>query len=995
MKNRILSIVLFTVLLFNITIMPGYAQSDVKDAYNFDFSKCDSSTSGVNYNERSGRYESYGRDKYILFKNMEFSEAAYFVSMSMATGYAELNRVQICVDSKTNDYVTFAFETKDWNLNEEQKVQLERPIPKGTHDIYMCMISGYGNAADLKFYPKVNRMEDFSPEKLYTDINDFELRHRVVILTELGLLKEYEDNIFDANVPVTNSEFFENFYGLYEDWEELIGKYENEDEYIVTTLNNFGIIDYPYKNFKNDAYISDINAVKMVVRALGYEPLVNAKGGNETAYRNVAKDLDLDKGIKYDGSLQREEMARLLYNAIDTRCMTTTGFGSYGKVDYSSDETILKKNRNIVKGEGFVELTPSGTMYAGTETLEDTVSISGKSLRAGKGYAAAYIGRKCDYWYSEDTNVLLALDSQHEEVKIATYDDYQFDNITESRISYRKINGQKKNVRLKSDVKFIYNGMALTQSFADAGISADTFSGQIIFASNNGDKNYDVVILEEYKNVKFNGFTDDGMIDALTNETIAFDENDSVSIYGTDYHSILKSDLKYGDYLVVYASINPTGRKRVKIYAETSSVIGEISNLNRDDQTALIDGKKYAVAKEFLDKATMSLSAEYILNVYGEIVDCETPEETNWILGLLTQIKNRTDELGDDVVTVKIFAQDNLTEYYFAKKARLDGRVKKDFNALDTAIRMVSLNTPVRFKLNTDNKISAIDTVLQDAKDGFDTLKKVSSATSAYFFQGGVLVEKLSGKTVCPFNGTVINYYADGETIYDDMYSFSKFSTQNLSNNETPFTGDIYTTGENDDFPNVFICKNNYYPYAESVMTVTKKISEYDESIGDIRIILKGYDVNGKEVTYPVEMTLYNENMDNYKNIVDSIGVSDVIYMWENEFKKPVKIEFVFSNKERTRTVTPLLTDTVHFKYNNLSKRFLWGIYDGMLGDFVKVKYKQNDEWVTEYAKKTEKVLLCEGKNQFTCIKAEDIPVGADICVVWIGSVVKLLTVYK
>ena len=662
MKNRIISIVLFTVLLFNITIMPGYAQNDVKDAYNFDFSKCDGVTAGVNYSEKSGRYESYGRNKYILFKNMEFSEAAYFVSMSMATGYEGLGRVQICVDSMTNEYATFSFEGKSWNENEEKKLQFERPISKGTHDIYMYMIAGYGNPADLKFYPKVNRMEDFSPEKLYTDINDFELRHRVVILTELGLLKEYEDGIFDANVPVTNTEFFENFYGLYEDWEECVGKYENVDEYIVTTLNNHSIINYPYKDFKPDAYISDIDAVKMVIRALGYEPLVNAKGGNETAYRKVAKDLDLDKGIKYDGSLQREEMARLFYNAIDTKCMETTGFGSYGKVNYSSNETILKKNRNIVKSEGFVELTPSGTMYAGTEALENTVSISGKSLRAGKGYATAYIGRKCDYWYNEDTNILLALDSQHEEIKIATYDNYQFDTITESQISYKKINGQKKNVRLKSDVKFIYNGMALTQSFADAGISADTFSGQITFTSNNGDKNYDVVILEEYKNVKFNGFTDDGMIDALTNETIAFDENDSVSIYGKDYHSILKSDLKYGDYLVVYASINPTGRKRVKIYSETSSVIGEISNLNRDDRTAFIDGKKYAVAKEFMDKATMSLSEEYILNIYQEIVDSEIPEETDWILGLLTQIKNRTDELNDDAVTVKIFTQDKQTE---------------------------------------------------------------------------------------------------------------------------------------------------------------------------------------------------------------------------------------------------------------------------------------------------------------------------------------------
>lgn len=994
MKNKILTALLFIAVLINMSIVPIYANESKRDAYNFDFSVCDDKTAIVKYNENTGRYESFGRTRYVCFKNMEFSEAAYFASMAVATGQAGINQVQICVDSINNPYATYSFEGKNWNENETQKIQLDRPISKGVHDIYVYMIAGYGNLGDLKFYPKVKRIEDFAPEKLYTDINDFNLRHKIVILTDLGIIGDYENGIFDEKLPVTNIEFFNAIYGLYEGVEDSTGKSENMNEYIFTELKNNRLIDYEFKDFKPDRYISDIEAVKMAIKVLGYEPLVNVKGGNDAAYWNVAKDLKLDKGIKNDGSLQRAEMVNLLYNTINANCMTITGFGQNGKVDYSAEKKILEKTRNIAYGEGIVELTPAGTLYAGTESAENVVSISGKTLRAGKSHAIAYIGRMCDYWYDEESEELIALDSQNEDLKIATYDGYQFDLITEERITYKDAKGTKKNIRLNSNVKFIYNGMALDKSFTAAGISEDTFSGQIIFVSNNGSKNYDVVLLEEYKNIKLAGLTDTGMKDSITGEEILFDENDSVSIYGKGDTSIPKEDLKYGDNLVVYASINTSGRKRIKIYADTSTVISEITNFDREDRTAFIDGKKYGVANSFLDRVTVSLQSEYILNTYGEIVDCQTPEETDWILGLLTKILSGTDDNGEDFVEVKIFAQDELKKYALEKRVKIDGRLKKEAEAADVAIRKAALNTPVRFKLNTNDKISVIDTVVQDAENGFDSMKKISKATSEYYFQGGLLIDKSLGRTICPFKGKVINYYTSSGKIYEDMYSFAELATRNYANGETPFAGDIYTTGENDDFPDVFVCRNNFYPYYYGAMLVSKKVTRYDDEIDDIFIELKGYDSTGKDLSYPVEMSLYNENYNNYKNIVDSISTGDIIYFRQREDKTPTNIELIFSNKDTTGAVAPSLNDNVHFKNKTLTQRFMWGTYDGMLDGFMRVKYQADDEWVNEYARTVDKVLQCDGKY-ISYITPEAIPIGSKICIVWIDSSVRLAVVYE
>ena len=147
-----------------------YAQAQKQDGFNLDFGKYDDKTAVVNYDEVNGKYSSFGRDRYICYKNVEFAEPAYSASISLATGQQGGNIVAICVDSKTNQVGEIFFPTDSWSTPTEKKIFLDKPISKGTHDLYIMMTAGYGDLFGVDFYPKLKKSDDFIPENIYDDV---------------------------------------------------------------------------------------------------------------------------------------------------------------------------------------------------------------------------------------------------------------------------------------------------------------------------------------------------------------------------------------------------------------------------------------------------------------------------------------------------------------------------------------------------------------------------------------------------------------------------------------------------------------------------------------------------------------------------------------------------------------------------------------------------------------------------------------------------------
>ena len=85
--------------------------------------------------------------------------------------------------------------------------------------------------------------------------------------------------------------------------------------------------------FLPDNPVTYAEAVKMIVIALGYNPLAEARGNWPAGYLTVANSLGLLSIAIVDEYVTRENIAIMLEGALDIPLMVQTGFGS--QVEYS------------------------------------------------------------------------------------------------------------------------------------------------------------------------------------------------------------------------------------------------------------------------------------------------------------------------------------------------------------------------------------------------------------------------------------------------------------------------------------------------------------------------------------------------------------------------------------------------------------------------------------------------------------------------------------
>jgi len=119
--------------------------------------------------------------------------------------------------------------------------------------------------------------------------------------------------------------------------------------------------------FDPDASVKYQEAVKMLVAALGYEPMATVKGGYPTGYLVIAASNGITTGVSLAGEANapRSAVAQLTYNALDVPLMdatfiTTSGDDEYaiynGKNDYEF-RSILTYYLSIAKIKAIVNNT--------------------------------------------------------------------------------------------------------------------------------------------------------------------------------------------------------------------------------------------------------------------------------------------------------------------------------------------------------------------------------------------------------------------------------------------------------------------------------------------------------------------------------------------------------------------------------------------------------------------------------------------------------------
>ena len=343
--------------------------------------------------------------------------------------------------------------------------------------------------------------------------------------------------------------------------------------------------------FDPEGNVTYAEAVKMLVVALGYEPVAAAKGGYPTGYLAVANSIKMTAGIYGTGTnvpALRKTVAMLTANAMETPVMDQTyGTEIYWTAQDSFDnyKTLLTDMDVYVatavvgavdKKEGTVVIDiqePSDDFEFG---YNKNGSIKAKPYEAGLVFNVADSNVADMYQVNskvyvekiakDEYNVLIAIPSDISKslvVKSSLINDGVF---SDGEVSYyesaeatkaTKIDIEKAATVYVNGVKNGEEGLSVTDFASFKGVDATI---EFIENSNNDDV-YDVVLVTVYENAIVESVNAEeakySEIELANGETISLDfedEDRDIKLVDKDGNDIALADFEKGDVLSIVVS---------------------------------------------------------------------------------------------------------------------------------------------------------------------------------------------------------------------------------------------------------------------------------------------------------------------------------------------------------------------------------------------------------------------------------------------------------
>ena len=221
----------------------------------------------------------------------------------------------------------------------------------------------------------------------FSDMNDQPSAEAVARLELLNVLKGYPDGTFRPEGEITRAEFaavavrISGLEGAAQSAQGTISAFSDVPAWhwasgYVGIAASTGIVNGIGNGlFAPEAPVKYEEAVTMLVRALGYEPEAQSKGGYPYGYLIVAEDIDLLDGLR--GSLgvnaTRGLVAMLTDNALEIPMMVSVGFGDNIRWVVSGTERTEKVY--LIEKMGYEPVEGRVTSFS---TSRKTVTLAGE-----------------------------------------------------------------------------------------------------------------------------------------------------------------------------------------------------------------------------------------------------------------------------------------------------------------------------------------------------------------------------------------------------------------------------------------------------------------------------------------------------------------------------------------------------------------------------------------------------------------------------------------
>ena len=644
----------------------------------------------------------------------------------------------------------------------------------------------------------------------YSDVKEGTyVSEAVTVLSDLDILDGYTDGTFKPDATVTRAEMAKIICETLGHNSLTSGVTPFDDvaatHWAAGYINmayGLGIISgYGDNKFGPEDTVTYEQAVKMIVCALGYEPMAANKGGWPTGYTSVGTSIGVTKGMNTSA---RGDIAVLVYNALNTPVMEQTSYGTdarYEVLDGAGNKeykTILT-NQDIYVINGIVNESSrnDSVNIKFTKDSKDGEFIKDKSdiFNVGDTNIVDYMHQDVEaYVLDEDGEytVLAVKAAKKTETFTIVSDDIKV--ITGNKVTYYvdSLNSSKtKNLTVDEDVVIEYNKGAEDKVLADFEGVKDI---ELVFVENDGDDDYDVIIATEYTSVLVEtvdaykeriGFSNGKTI------TFDFDDEDKTYIFVDDEgNELTLADFEEDD-VVAYVADSDNIKETasyIKIIKLSNSVIyGRVDSVDSSENVISIDDEDYEVADDVWSKVSKAgTEGVFYVGITGKIVYFDGSGVVGKY-GYITKV-GTNDGLNDETVVKMLTAngidryivRDNLTvtdayenclvEYKINNKGLISS-IKKITNAITLDETKYNADTEIlKGKyIDEDTQVFVIDDIDDDESYVTDMDYFVDEGS----YTGYMFVDE--------YNEVKVVVITDTNTLYSNETGFAIVSSANMT----------------------------------------------------------------------------------------------------------------------------------------------------------------------------------------------------------------------
>lgn len=579
----------------------------------------------------------------------------------------------------------------------------------------------------------------------YTDVaSTASYADAVNLLSNLGIIKGYEDGTFRPDNTVTRAEaatMIVRMLALDNDVEQ------GETNFTDVKADDWcsGYINVAYANgiingmgdgtFNPNGEVTYGQIVKMIVCALGYEPVALANGGylgGGYLYAGSAQVTGFTKGVSgtANAAASRATVARLIYNALEVEIMDQKSFstGINGSTyEVIENETILSKYLELEKvdavvidtylsaatyEEGDNKVTLVVTKNYADEDVADYEVGETYSMVADGTDAATLLGYTVTAYVGENEDgddAIFAVAAKAGKNTVVTIDTELVKDMTDESITYYKSESAKSTteaeIQAYVEIKkydnvdtdnFVVNGFnadyavvnneSLATTVINAVANGDVDEITLIDNDNDGDFEFVVVIMEGASSEEF-------VVDEIDNEDdlwvftgeddgqveIDYDEEDKLYTVVKDGKIVDASAIAEGDIITVL----DTTPNVVTVYVSSVVVEGSVDQV--DDDVYTINNKDYKLSTvSFAEGDTLDAGDEgkFYINAFGKVAYVDTVNNVagaDFVYVIDADVSN--GDFGSDEYLVKVVTAKGAVEVLTIKSKKVD--VYTDTEKLD------------------------------------------------------------------------------------------------------------------------------------------------------------------------------------------------------------------------------------------------------------------------------------------------------------------------